>query len=363
MDPGFHPKVTILKPLRGSDPETYSNLRSFCQQDYPQYQIVFAVQDAADPSIEIVQRLIRQFPERDIQLVVSNRTIGINPKINNLSNAAIEAKYELWVLADSDIRVGRDYLQQIVQPFRYPGVGVVTCPYRSQAKGWVALLEALGATAEFSDRLVARHRHGVHFALGATIALRKELLIRSGGFEAIADYLAGDFLIGRLAATIGYRVVLSDYVVDQCLTADSCWEAFHRQTRWARGNRVSRPGSYWRRGTTYGTVASLLLLGLSGGSSWAWVILGLVWLMRLAMGWIVGVVCLQDQPTRRFWWLLPFYDLISFGGWGCGLAGHVIKWRGHRFRLLPDGKLQPLVGTHLQSYALPILEEPVFKKI
>lgn len=372
--PEFCPRLTILKPLCGADADTYDHLQSFCQQDYPHYQIVFAVQSAADPAIEMVQRLIQQFPERDMQLVVSSQTIGVNPKVNNLANAATAAKHSLWVIADSDIRVGPDYLQHIVQPFRYPGVGVVTCPYRSEAKGWVATLEALGTATELHPGiLVARCMEGMQFALGSTIAIRHHLLTKLGGFEAIADYLADDFQLGRLPATLGYRVVLSHYVVEHGLAADSLWEALQRQIRWARGIRVSRPVGYAGKIITYGTVTSLLL-GLLSSSIWAWALLSFVWLARLAMAWIVGVACLNDRSTRRYWWLLPLYDLISFGIWCCGLVGNTINWRGQRFRLLPDGKVRAMVDSQRpqssqsqqsqqKSYALPTLEEPALKEI
>jgi ceramide glucosyltransferase len=360
VDQEFRPRLTILKPLCGVDAETYTNLLSFCQQDYPHYQIVFGVQNPADPCIELVQKLMRQFPELDIQLVVSNRTIGINPKVNNVANAAEQAKYSLWVLADSDIRVGPDYLQTIVQPFRYPGVGVVTCPYRSLADNWVSRLEALGTATEFHPGvLVSRQMEGVHFALGSTIAIRQEVLSKFGGFEAIADYLADDFQLGRLPASVGYRVVLSRYVVEHGLSHSSGWEALQRQIRWARGIRVSRFWGYLGKGISYGTVTSLLLVCLLHGSIWGWVMLSGVWSARLTLGLLVGVGCLNDASTRRYWWLLPLYDLISFGIWCCGLIGNSIAWRGQQFRLLAGGKLQALVKP--QSSYLPILEEPVLK--
>jgi ceramide glucosyltransferase len=363
LEPEFHPKLTILKPLCGIDAETEVNLRSFCQQDYPHYQIVFAVQNPADPAVELVQRLIEQFPERQIDLVINNRTIGVNPKVNNVANAAAAAKYSLWVIADSDIRVGSDYLQQIVQPFRYPGVGVVTCPYRSNVRGWVACLEALGTATELHPGvLVSRQMEGVHFALGSTIAIRKEVMVRLGGFEVIADYLADDFQLGRLPASVGYRVVLSHYVVEHGLSSSSIWEALQRQIRWARGIRASRPGGYIGKGITYGTVTSLLLLLVLHGSGFAWIVLSCVWLARLALGLLVGVGCLDDSSTRRYWWLLPLYDLISFSIWCCGLVGSSIAWRGQRFRLLAGGKLQALVNRST-AYALPPLKAPALKKM
>lgn len=357
VDLEFHPKVSILKPLHGLNAGTYQNLRSFCQQDYPHYQIVFAVQDDADPSVEIVQKLMQEFPLQDIQLVVSNQAVGNNPKVNSLANAATEAKYKLWVIADSDIRVGKDYLRRIVQPLRYPGVGVVTCPYRSQGEGWAANLAALRTAAEFHpNMLVSRCMEGVHFALGSTIAIRKELLTKLGGFEAVADYFADDVQLGRLPAMLGYRVVLSDYVVEQGLSADSLWAVLRQHIRWARGVRVAQPWVYIGKIITYGTVANLLLLWVSGAAWWSWMLLALTWAGRLLMGWVVGVGCLQDSSTRRYWWLLPIYDLISFGVWCCGWMGNTIHWCNRQFRLLPGGKLQDMLTEQQKNY-VPVLEE------
>lgn len=357
VDSEFHPRVTLLKPLCGADSDTYLNLLSFCQQDYPHYQIVFAVQDLADPSVEVVQKLMQNFPEQDIQLVVSNQAVGSNPRVNHWANAAAVAKYGLWVLADDDIRVGKDYLQRIVQPFRYPGVGVVTCPYRSQAQGWVAILEALGAATELHpNALVARRLEGIHFALGSTIAIRKDLLDKLGGFEVIADYVADDFQLGALPATLGYRVVLSNYVVEQHLSNDSFWAVLQRQTSWARGLRASRPLEYVGRMTTYGTVASLLLLVVTGGSALGWTFWSLTWVARLAMAAVVGVGCLQDAATKRYWWLLPIYDLISFAVWCRGLLGNTVIWQGQRFHLLPGGQLTRNALSP-KNYPLPVLEK------
>lgn len=354
----YLPPVTILKPLCGLDDDTYANLASFCNQNYPRYQVIFAVRDANDPSVEVVQKLIHHFPEQDIQLVISNREIGVNPKVNNLANAAAEAKYGLWVIADSDIRVGGDYLQHVVQPLRYPGVGVVTCPYRSQATGLVATLEAIGTATEFHPGvLVARKLEGVHFAFGQTIAIRRVLVEKLGGFEAIADYLADDFQLGNLPATVGYRVVLSRYIVEHGLSSHSFGVSLQRQMRWARGIRVSRPWGYLGKIVTYGTVMSLCLVWVSGGSAIGWTMLTLTWMVRLLMAWSVGIWWLNDRPTQRYWWLLPLYDVISFVIWCGGLVGNSIEWRGNRFRLLPGGKLQPIPGSSPNDYSLPALEK------
>ncbi|HEY9631820.1 MAG TPA: bacteriohopanetetrol glucosamine biosynthesis glycosyltransferase HpnI, partial [Coleofasciculaceae cyanobacterium] len=334
INPDFHPSVTILKPICGLDGDAYENLASFCQQDYPEYQIIFAVRDAADPGIEIVQKIIHYFPEMDIQLVASDRTIGTNLKVSNLANAAAVAKYEILVIADSDIRVGRDYLQRVVQPLQDENVGVVTCPYRSLAKGWVAILEALGNATDFhAGVFVSKHLEGVQFAFGSTIVIRQAVLEAIGGFPAIADYLADDFQLGYLPAQLGYEVVLSDYVVEHVLATTTLVDSIKRQIRWARGMRVSRPWGYLGLIFTYGTATSLLFLIATGGSIWGWVVLGITWSIRLAMAWVVGVYILKDSFAKKFLWLVPIQDLINFAVWGYGLVGSTIEWRGQQLKL------------------------------
>lgn len=340
----FHPPITILKPICGLDNNTYENLASFCRQDYPAYQIIFSVRDSQDPAIVVIKQLLNDFPKLDIQLVVCSSIIGPNLKISNLANAAVFAKYEILLLADSDIRVGSDYLQRVVQPLQDDSVGVVTCLYRSLADGWVATLEAVGTTCEFHSGVLVAHQlaSGINYAFGSTIVIKKQVLAAIGGFEAIADYLADDFQLGYLPAQAGYKIVLSDYIVEHELNAISVTDAIKHQLRWARCIQVSRPWGYRGLIFTYGVVASLMLLIAAGGSSLAWLGLSIVWVMRLIMSWVVGVVYLKDPITKKFFWIVPLYDLFRFAIWCWGFVGNTIEWRGQRFKLSKDGKLIPI---------------------
>lgn len=344
-EPDFHPPVSILKPICGLDGDAYENLASFCQQDYPTYQIIFAVLESTDPAIEVVQKIRYYFPERDIQLVVSDRPLGMNRKVSNLANAVAHAKYDILLIADSDIRVGTDYLQRVIQPLRDTSVGVVTCLYRSLAQGWVAILEAVGIATDFhAGVLVATKLEGIKFAMGSSIVIRQAVLDKIGGFEAIADYLADDFQLGNLPTQVGYQVVLSDYVVDHVLAKSTLADSIRRQIRWARGTRVSRPWGYLGLIFTHGIVASLLLLIMTGGSIFAWIVLAVTWLIRLVMGWVVGVTCLNDSVAKTFVWLIPLRDLISFAVWCSSFVGNRIEWRGKQWTLTKGGKLVPLSG-------------------
>jgi len=341
----FQPPVSILKPICGLDDEAYTNLASFCQQDYPEYQIIFAVREADDPSIEVVQKIIHHFPELDIQLVISDRTIGTNLKVSNLANAAAVAKHDILLIADSDIRVGRDYLQRVVQPLQDASIGVVTCLYRSLAQGWVGILEAIGTATELqAGVLVSNQLEGIKFALGSTIVIRKEVLDAIGGFPVIADYLADDFQLGNLPTEKGYKVVLSDYVVEHVLATTTLTDSVQRQIRWARCIRVSRFWGYLGLLFTHGIAVSLLFVIASGGSILGWAVFGIVWMARLVMAWVVGVKFLKDLQAKKSLWLVPLRDLISFMVWCYGFLGSTIEWRGRRLRLTKEGKLVPIIA-------------------
>ena len=343
IDPDFHPPISILKPICGLDIETYENFASFCQQDYSEYQIVFGVRDGNDPSVQVVNKIIEDFPEIDISLVISDRTIGTNLKVSNLANAEVEAKYSLLLLADSDVRVGRDYLQRVIQPMRDPEVGVVTCLYRPFVRGWVAILEAVGISTEYhASILVARSLEGMNFALGPTIAIRKSVLEAIGGFIAIADYLADDFKLGYLSAKAGYKVVLSDYIIDHAIATVSLLDLIHRQTRWNCCTRVSRPWGYLGLIFTHGIPMSILFLIATGGSIFGWAIAILTWSTRLIMAWVVGVKSLKDPVTRKFLWLVPLRDFIGFAIWCYALVGNTFEWRGQQLKLTKAGKLELL---------------------
>ncbi|MBD2770752.1 bacteriohopanetetrol glucosamine biosynthesis glycosyltransferase HpnI [Iningainema tapete] len=340
VDANFHPPVTILKPICGLDADAYENLASFCRQQYPVYQIVFSVRDAQDSGIPIVKQIIQDFPELDIQLVINDRIIGSNLKVSNLANAVVKAKHEILVIADSDIRVKSDYLHRVVQPLQDKSVGVVTCLYRSLAQGWVAALEAVGTSTDFHAGVLVSHKLvGIKFVFGSTIVIRKEVLEAIGGFSAIADYLADDYQLGYLPTQAGYKVVLSDYVVEHVLAPSTLADAIKHQIRWARCVRVSRPWGYLGLIFTYGTVASLFLLITTGGSIPSLVVLLITFTTRLTMGWIVGVQNIQDSSAQKFFWSIPVRDCISFFIWCYGFFGNSIEWRGQRLRLTKGGKL------------------------
>ncbi len=340
INPAFYPPISILKPICGLDSDSYTNLASFCQQDYPTYQIIFGVRNSADPAIPTLHQIIRNFPKIDIRLVVDERTIGTNLKVSNLANIEPYALYDLLLISDSDIKVGPDYLRRIVQPMQQWQTGVVTCLYRSRVQNPIAALEALSISTDFhANVLVARQLGWLKFAMGSSILIRQTVLQKIGGLKAIADYLADDFMMGNLTAKAGYKVVLSDYVVEHTLDTDNWIDLIQHQTRWNRCTRAGSFSGYLGLFLGHGITLSLLFVLINQGSSLSWSILALTWTARLLMGWIVGVRSLHDDVAKRLFWLIPLRDLLSFGLWSYGLIGDRISWRGKKFRIGKEGKL------------------------
>jgi ceramide glucosyltransferase len=344
----YTPPVSIFKPVRGADAETYENFASFLRQDYPEYQVIFGVREERDPAIPIIRRLIADFPERDIELVVSSNEFGYNAKVSNLQNMYAKAKQDVFLIADSDIRVEPDYLRRVVAPLRPQArtaeVGMVTCLYRgTNAKTFAGLLENIGVSSTFGpDVCSARALEGVKFAFGATIAMRRETLERMGGFPALVDYLADDFLLGNYAAKEGLEVVLSDCVVEHASASDTFATMLRHQLRWARTVRVSRPWGYRGMILTHGVATALMATLAWGFSTFALWLLGMTIFARFLPLFVIGVYGLKDRTLARYFWLAPIRDLIAFGVWAAGLIGDEIEWRGSKFRVTPGGKLAPV---------------------
>ena len=328
-------------PLCGAEPEAYWNYASYCRQDYPEYQIVFGVRDPQDPSIPIVRRLMADFPKVDIGLVISSRTIGTNLKVSNLDNMLAAVKHDYLVIVDSDIRVGTDYLRTIIPPLSEKGVGLVTCPYRSgQAFTWPTRLESLWITTEFIPSvLVANKFEGMRYALGATMALTRKRLSDVGGFPAMADHLADDYILGHLIWKGGEKVRLLNYVVETSQAPMSFLRMLKHRVRVSRGIRACRPGGHLGLVLTYGTVLCLLNAIVAYASSLSLTLLATGFGLRLASTWLIGVYWLKDRNLRRYLWLVPISDLLTFLVWILSYAGKKVEWRGELFELGKDGRL------------------------
>ena len=332
----YAPPVSILKPLKGIDPEIYESFRSHCLQDYPEYEIVFGVSDPGDPAVASVERLKREFPDRAIQLVVCPNILGPNVKVSNLEQMVQAARFEFLIVNDSDIRVERDYLQRVVAPLADEHVGMVTCLYRGVAAPTIgSQLEALGISTDFNAGVLAAQliEGGLSFGLGSTLAFRRRDLNLIGGFKSIVNFLADDYELGHRIAGLGQKVMLSDVVVETHLPAYDLGGFLAHQMRWARGVRDARLGGYIGLIATFGLMWALLNLVLARAAAWSWAVLGVVLLLRILVSLAVGRSVLKDRQLPRQLWLLPLRDLIGAGVWIASFWGHTVTWRGDRFEL------------------------------
>ena len=342
--PDYAPGASLLKPVREIDFGSYENFASFCRQDYPDYEVLFAVSDNADTAVPLIQRLIADFPEGRVRLFVGADHLGANRKVNNLARLAQEARHEILVLSDGDVRVGPNYLREVVAPLADEETGAVTCFYRAIAeKNLGAELEAIGAASDFfAGVLMADAMEGMSFALGASIATSKRWLGKIGGFAAFADMLADDYELGHRIAKAGGHIVLSREVVWTMYPAQTARGFWDHQLRWARTVRLCRPLSYFGLLLTHGLPWALLAAVVAPAKGVAATYLLAYLVLRLAMAWTVGVWGVGDEVLRRRLWLVPFRDLLNFGVWLASFASNRITWGGAEYamrkgRMIPIG--------------------------
>jgi ceramide glucosyltransferase len=337
----FAPPVSILKPLRGSDREMYLSFRSHCLQRYPQYEIIFGVNSSNDEAVIEVERLRREFPMHDIRLVVCAESLGTNRKVSNLSQMMREAKYAHIVVNDSDIRVPRDYLRRIVAPMEDAQVGLVTALYRAEAGRSIASrMEAITIATDFAGGVLCAMQieGGLHFGLGSTLAFPRAAAEAIGGLETLIDYLADDHELGRMISEAGYKVVLSDVVVETFLPENSFGAMFEHQLRWARTVRDLRKLGYVGVLLTFGLPWAIAATLCAGFAPWSLALLAVVAVARFASGYLLCGPILNDRQTLGDLWLIPVRDVVGVAIWFASFGGDTIVWRGERFHL-KDGRL------------------------
>ena len=335
---GDPPSVTVLKPLRGVQADTYSCLRSFCDQNHPEFQVVFGVSDAADPVVCIVDRLRREFPLRDLHLVVDRRLHGRNRKVSNLINMMSMARHEFLVIADSDVGVQPDYLRRVTAPLLDGGVGIVTCAYRGvQREGLWSLLGSLFINEWFMPSVCVASIGGSRsFAFGASIAIRRQVLARIGGFTAIANQLADDYRLGELTRRLGLRTVLSDVVVDTFVAERSFSELVHHELRWLRTIRAVRPLGYGFSFITFGFATALVGTSMTGGARAAVAMSAITLAARL----VLHVSVSGFRGSALLW--VPIRDALSLSLWAWGFATRQVRWGSDRYRVSRDGSFVPV---------------------
>jgi ceramide glucosyltransferase len=336
----FEP-VSILKPLAGLDLGLESNLRTFFEQDYPDFEILFAVRESDDPAVEVVERLRREFPAVPSRLLVTGEPPYPNAKVFSLDRMFAAAGHDLVVMSDSDIRVGPAFLRTVAAEFQDPALGVATCPYRAVAgPSFWSRLESTGMNTDFlAGILVARMIEGMKFAVGPTIVARRSALDSIGGLDRLKDFLAEDFVLGKFAAEAGHGVNLSSYVVEHHIGNQDLAHNVRHRLRWARSTRRSRRAGYVGQLLTMPVPLALLLCAVDPTHWAAWAMLPLTLAIRGAAAWCVAWGVLG---VRLNWLLLPLEDVAAFCFWIAGFFGNTITWRGRNYRLESDGRFEPL---------------------
>ena len=324
----YSPPASLLKPVRGVDFGSYENFASFCKQDYPEYEILFAVNDQSDPALPVIRQIIAEFPQRKIRLFTGAVDLGANRKVNKLAMLAREAQHDVLVLTDGDVRVGPNYLREVVAPLGEEKIAAVTSFYRAiTQENLGAKLEAIGAASDFfAGVLMARWKEGIRFALGASIATSKQWVRRMGGLEALVDALADDYEFGHRLAKAGGEIALSREAVWTMYTAQTLGASWEHQLRWARTVRLCRPLSYLGLLFTQGLpwTALAAVLAPSGWIAAAYLAAYLV--LRSGMAWTVGVWGVGDQVLRRNLELVPVRDALYFLVWLASFASNRVRW-------------------------------------
>jgi ceramide glucosyltransferase len=339
--PGDLPPISILKPLSGVDLGLEENLRTFFQQKYPEYEILFAVRSPADPAIAVAERVQAAFPAVPSRLIVTGEPPYPNAKVFSLDRMLAAARHDLLVMADSDVRVTPSLLSTLAAEFQDARAGLITCPYRAVAgPSFWSKLEAIGLNTEFlAGVLLARMLEGMRFALGPTIAARRQTLQDIGGFDALKDYLAEDFVMGQRADRAGWLVVLSSYVIEHHIGSQPFAANLRHRLRWNRSTRRSRPWGYVGQVFTNPLPLALLLVAVTPGR---WPVLVAAAVFRAAAAWVTSGRVLHDPLTRRLWWIVPLADIASFVLWLAAFFGGTILWRGREYAVSRDGKFRPV---------------------
>jgi ceramide glucosyltransferase len=316
-----------------------TNLRTFFTQDYPDFELLFAVRRETDPAVEVLRRLQSEYPGVSARLLMVGEPPYPNAKVWSLERMTAEARHDLLVMSDSDIRVTPEMLQVLAAEFQDPKLGVLSCPYRAvPGNSFWSTLEAIGMNTEFlGGVMVARLVEGVRFALGPTSAARRQAINDVGGWRHLADFLAEDFVLGKAAAEKGWRVILSSYVIEHRIGAQTFRGNAKHRLRWYRSTRRSRPAGYI--GQLFTNPLPLVLLLWLVQPSW-WPVVAVMAAMRVAAAWTTAGWILRDPLTAQRWVWVPLQDFVSFAFWIAGFFGNTILWRGRRYILLPDGRFR-----------------------
>jgi ceramide glucosyltransferase len=339
----FTPPVSVLKPIRGLDPDSYENFATLCRQDYPDYEILFCVGDHEDPVLPVIEKLTGDFPGRRIRVLFGFSLGASNDKVAKLVRLVAEANHEFLVISDSDVRVRPDYLRRVVAPLADAKVGATTCFYVPvEEKTFADRLQTVGMLSDFyAGILVARELDGVKFALGPTIATTRTRLSEFGGYSAIENRPADDLLVGRLIAERGHEVALLPYRIETVADFHSMRELLHKRLRWIVVMRHMRPWGHFGLLLTQGLPWALAAVAVHPSAGVALGYLGSYFALRIAMTWVIGVWGLQQRGLWRKMWLIGLWDAVAFLIWLASFSRNSIRWRDAEY-CIHDGLLVPL---------------------
>jgi ceramide glucosyltransferase len=337
---GNLPAATILKPLCGAEPALYEHLRSFCEQHYSCWQVVFGVRDPHDPALEVVHRLRGEFPQLDLQIAINSAQHGISSKVSNLVNMMPLARHDYLVIADSDIRVGPDYLERVITPLLDERVGIVTCLYRGSPRpGLWSLLGSMFINEWFMPSVrVAAALGSRAFAFGATIALRRDTLTRIGGFRAIANQLPDDYRLGELTRRAGLRTVLSEVEVETLVHEAGPAELVRHELRWLRTIRTVQPLGFALGGLTFGLPVATAGSVLAGGRAASLAMVAITVAARL----MINSAPRRSRSPPWQLWLVAVNDLLGLVLWCWSFTTRRVYWRDGRYRIARDGSIHPI---------------------
>ena len=335
------PAITVIKPLKGDEAALYENLASFCRQDYPCFQVLFCLSCADDPALTTVSRLKRDFPDVDLEVVVSASRIGYNPKVNNMANAYPFAKHDLLLMSDSDIRVEPDFLRSMAAPFEDPTVGLTTSLYQaSGADGLWGLMESLSINTNFLPQAASAAAFGMRFSMGAAMMVRRRIFDFTGGFHNLADHLADDYWLGESVRAAGWRIEIAEGCVDSIPGIDDGFQHLKHLVRWARTIRLCQPAGFYASLIAHGFSLLTLRALVCGPDAAGLLLLSGIWAAKAAASRTIDARLGRRQPNRALW-LLPLSEWFAFLAWLGGSASNTVFWRGEILTVASRGRLQP----------------------
>jgi ceramide glucosyltransferase len=342
--PDFTPPVSILKPVRGIDPEAYENFASTCRQDYPDYELIFCVGNNRDPVLPVIEKLARDFPARSIRVVFGITAKGASDKAAKLAHLTAAAQHEVLVIADSDVRVQPDYLRSVVAPLADPAVGAVTCLYAAaDQRTFTEQLHTIGMISDlYAGILTAWQLDGVKFALGPTIVTTKTRLAEFGGYAALENRLADDLLVGRLIAEGGHEVRLLPYTLVKLAGYQSFRELLDKRLRWMTVMRHMRPWGHLGLIFTQGLAWSLLAIAVRPTAPVIFGFLGTYLAFRIAITWLIGVWGMKQSGIAKRLPLIPPWDAFACSIWLASFLRNRVQWRDQLYHIRAGGMLVPV---------------------